>query len=115
MTSPERDAAGQFRRQGLPPSKDPHPEPELGEYFLPQQAGDPRVRVVALTFALALALGLGLAALGLQRSQAAVRRWREGLRGDWLNSAIAAFSLASPSCCSASSPWTCTGEASPSR
>jgi len=93
VTSPERDAAGQFRRQGLPPSKDPHPEPELGEYFLPQQAGDPRVRVIALTFALALALGLGLAALGLQRSQAAVRRWWEGLRGNWLNSAIAAFSL----------------------
>jgi hypothetical protein len=93
VTSAERDAAGQFRRQGLPPSKDPHPESELSGHFLPQQAGDPRLRVIALTFALVLALGLGVAALGLQRCQAAVRRWWEALRSNWLNSAIAAFSL----------------------
>ena len=95
VTSPERDAEGQFRRQGLPPMEGPPPGAGTeAEHFLPQQAGDPRVQAVALPFALVLALGLGLAALGLQRGRAAVRRWWEGLRGDWLNSAIAAFSLA---------------------
>ncbi len=95
ITSPQRDTKGQLRRPGLTPGKeDPHPAADLEEHYSLQQAGGHWVQAAAPPFALALALGLGLAALGPQRGWAAVRRWWQGLRGDWLNSAIAAFSLA---------------------
>jgi hypothetical protein len=94
VTSPERDTQGRFRRAGVAPGEDPHPAPDLAEFFQLHPPGDPGVLAVTLPLALLLAFGLGLAALGPRRAREAAARWWQGLNSGWLPSAIAAFSLA---------------------
>lgn len=94
VTSPERDAQGQFRRAGVAPWQDPHPEAELSAHFQLGTDGEAGIQAMALPAAAALALALGLAAVGRGRVVDALRRWSEGLRRGWLPSAIVAFSLA---------------------